>query len=140
MEDIWLEEYWYYQGQRLSTKDKIVHAWRTPGGDKVYGGAPNRAVIGRRYLVEVKSDGSKARVDGAKFDNDTPVHIDVDTWRLRDREARAEYDSIAAAKRLATDNGDLGNVTLKDIKGRMLTLRNRQQRAALLAAIIAYVT
>lgn len=136
----WQEEYWYYMGQSLGAKDKLIHLFRTPRGEKAYNGAPKSAVIGRQYLIEVEPGGTRARIDGAKMTDHSNRHVDTDTWRLRDREARAEYDSIAAAKRLATDNGDLGNVTLKDIKGRMLTLRNRQQRAALLAAIVSYIT
>ena len=135
-------ETWWYAGRR-ELKSRLAHAF-TPLQDEgflLYSKAPKSPVIGASYRVEVErsSDHVTAKISSAVlFLADTERHADIDQWRLEDRTAVALVEQYRAVKRMAQANGELGLLTLQDIRV-AYSKAPTVQRWGLVAAVLAYI-
>ncbi len=140
--DGWTTERWVYIGRRWSTK--LVHSYVRETGphdadhEMWYSRAPKWAAIGSVY--EIETNGSQARIPktassvGAVDDEDQ-----LGTWRVLDRSAAAVQESARAAKRLASQNGDFGALTLEQLRDTMES-QPRHVQDGTLVAVMRYLT
>jgi len=131
---------WYYGGRRLGKSNKVLHLWVDHKEEEHwYADAPSSAGIGRRYDVRCTADGGQAVTKSARLDyGEQELHGKTNEWRLEDRAASAEIERIRATKRAAADNGDLGDLTLSDVRA-LLNKGPWSQRAGYLAAVLRYL-
>lgn len=116
----WETQRWIYAGRRWSaSQNKAYHAFILEGGgltsddEMYYGGAPKWASIGSVYAVETQD--RQARVKSAErvgwFDDERVV----EEWRVLDRTTAVKQEGVRAAKRLQTQNSEIGDLTLAQL-------------------------
>ncbi len=136
----WQETEWTYIGRRLN-RGKPVHFFLDDSGEhRSFAKVSASPVVGGRYLVEWLDNGDtiSARIQGARYTGvtDDPRLAD---WRLKDRTASTEQEADRARKRAATENGDFGALTLKDVRAMVSRSATSAQRAGTIAAVLVYI-
>lgn len=100
---------------------------------------PKDAIVGGRYLVDCTADSGRAVVRGARYEAKADVGDgQLAEWRLEDRRAYLEDEGRKAVARAKRDNGDIGALTLDQVR-RLLLTAGGLRRGALLAAVLGYI-
>ncbi len=142
-EDQWPIETWTYAGERYLATG-VRHLYYDVHGESMYfAKAPSYAHVGAQYAVEVQrgDEGSvSARIKGARH---VGMALDPDArakWLAEHNAAKAEKAADSLGKKQVKENGEIGDMTLRQVRHMLLTRRGIQQRAALLAVVMAYIS
>lgn len=139
-DEVWVDETWTYAGLRFQRRGvKPLHAWMTPNeeGEQLWSAGAD--VIGGSYLVETTNGGQRARIKGARYVGTAEVdELTVARWRLEHRTARTVVEAERAEKRQAKENGDVGDLTLRELRAQMHKSLPHQ-RAGILASVLEYL-
>jgi len=140
----WSTQRWIYAGRRWGgAKGKIFYAFVPEDGpftaeDELwYAGAPKHASVGTIYAVEA-TDG-QARVRQAEFVGRCKDETLVESWRVRDRTAGVTQEAHRAAKRLQSQNGEIGGLTLEQLRG-VLESQPKHVQDGTLVVVLRYLT
>jgi hypothetical protein len=139
-------ERWRYIGRRprAGTAGGVLTIWLDEQGAKQAFKARHRAVGALYEVPSVERDASgkvlRAGVDAARFvDGVEGVPRDeIARWELADRAAYGADEQRKAEARLKREQGGLGWLTLDEVR-LYYAMAVGGQRAALLAAVIAYL-
>lgn len=137
-------ERWAYAGRCILTGRKTGHEFVTEGGSGesfYFAKAPKNPVVGGVYTVEVERHEDGVTVVGLTQSFWTGEYVEDykrDKWRADDRQAAAELDHDKAARAAAKDNGDLGDLTLRQVRD-MLRTAIGTRRVSLLAVVLRYL-
>lgn len=97
-------------------------------------------VIGGVYEVEIEGDPSSVYSDTSRYVSIAEGREEeIAKWRLLDRAARAEQEAIRAERRAKESNGDLGDLTLREIR-EIMRGQLGHQRHGMLTAVSAYIS
>lgn len=129
-----------YIGRRFNEKiSKVVHAWLYPDGSenwwsKLY---PSHASVGTEFTFTVLPDG-KVYTSGERGPKyaarvDDPEKLAV--WTALDRAAEGQLELVRLKRGLAKEGGEFA-AALAPIKQALREARNRNQRAAIIAAVM----
>lgn len=135
---------WVYAGRRwVSTKGKLYHAFlneegpHTSGDERWYGGAPKHASVGSIYAVEASD--RQAKVRSAELVGRCRDEQLVGSWRAMDRSAGTAQEGVRAAKRLQSRNGEIGSLTLEQLRDVMESQPKHVQDGTLVV-VLRYLT
>jgi hypothetical protein len=141
----WTENEWVYLGRRFSAGDKkLWFNFRDHDGEtRLFSRPPRSPVIGGRYAVQNRTlpEGRcSARVQDARYVGPVaePDHA-IELWRLTDRSAATQLEALRARKRAAADNGEIGNLTLADVRALVVRQATSTARAGMIAAVLNYI-
>jgi hypothetical protein len=129
---------WTFAGRVILTNKKLGFRFYTADGEeRIFGKGPSGAVIGGQY--EVEANDTQARVTTAKFiGQDLSDEAKITRWRAEDRAEYTTHEMWATEKRLARDNGNLGNMTLDQIAEMMATALP-SRRHAMVALVMSHI-
>lgn len=138
----WTADEWTYTGRRSTRSGKPAHLFLDAGAQPhSFAKVSASPVIGGIYLVEWldnDDDTISARIQAARYlrmtDDDRLAE-----WRLQDRAASTQLEADRARKRAAADNGEIGALTLADVRAMVSRLPTSAQRAGTIAAVLAYI-
>jgi len=126
---------WVYLGRRIFKGGKLSHVFQSDDDIKIFSKAPRHPVVGDLYAIEW--NGQSARLADAKRLSATHDER-LSEWRLRDREALTNDEARKATKRLHDRNGDLGELTLDDLKA-IMSKQPQHIRAGTVATVLSYL-
>lgn len=134
---------WTYEGRRLDSKNKLLTAWKREGAESASwfaGKTVAGPIIGGVYeiLTHVRDDGVTARFGSAKYVEPIKDELLVARLRAEDRAANIEYEAIAATKKLAKDNGDIGDLTLRELR-KLMHNSMPARRTAMASVVLSYL-
>lgn len=130
---------WTYTGRYGMTKG-LGSQWIDHRGETVrFGRVPKGAVVGGRYLVRCLADSSSAVIIDAEYQGPTGESPEtVAQWRLDDKREYLHDEARKAVDRAKRENGDLGQLTLEQVRQQLLRAGGLR-RGALLAAVLGYI-
>jgi hypothetical protein len=141
----WTENEWVYIGRRFSAGDKkLWFNFRDHDGEtRLFAKAPTSPVIAGRYAVQnrkLPEGRCTARVQDARYVGPVaePDHV-VEVWRLQDPAAATQLEALRARKRAAADNGEIGDLTLADVRALVVHQATSTARAGMIAAVLNYI-
>lgn len=133
-------EHWTYIGKRTYAAD-YPHGFLDPAGTERYfsGKVMAHPAVGARYAVSVlhrpDDDRVSAYIETARY---VGMHDDdnaIARWRFEHMAAEAQRQQEAAEKRLARDNGKIGDLTLDEVRDLL-----RRQPSMIRRGTIAAIT
>jgi hypothetical protein len=146
----WAVETWHYMGRRCDRAGKLTDHWQTAAAhdpinpsetEKVFAhDRRQRYVVGSAYALPVQrdDDGVTARFGRAEQTGEVELDETVNAWRLLDRAAMAQQEQFRALQRAIKEAGDIGAMTLEQVREAYWRLLPHQ-RAGVIAAVIEYL-
>lgn len=142
-DDGYIPERWIYEGRRLGSKDKLMSTWHRETEEKASwfaGKTVAGAVVGGIYELKTltREDGVTVRFGSAKYIERVPDEVLIARLRAEDRAANIQYEAGLAQKKLAKDNGDIGALTLAELR-KIMHSSMPARRTALAATVLNYL-
>jgi hypothetical protein len=141
----WTENEWVYLGRRFSAGDKkLWFNFRDHEGEtRLFSRPPSSPVVGGRYAIQnrrLPEGRCSARVQDAGYVGPVaePDRV-VEVWRLQDRAAATQLEALRARKRAAADNGEIGDLTLAEVRALVVRQATSTARAGMIAAVLNYI-
>lgn len=133
------EHEWIYAGRRY-IKEKLWHYWLDHNDKRaMFDKAPAGPAIGGRYVVKATENSSHAAPSQARFVGTvTPDDERLPGWRVEDRAASAALEADRFRKRAGRENGDIGDMTLGQLRAQMRG-KPMHLRTGTVAAVLAYL-
>lgn len=134
---------WVYEGRRLNSKNKLMSTWLREGEEKPSwfdGKTVSGAIVGGIYELstQTREDGVTVRFGSATFIERVTDEVLMARLRAEDRAANIENEAIAAQKKLAKDNGDIGDLTLQELR-KIMHNSMPARRTAMAAVVLNYL-
>lgn len=136
------KETWTYMGHRR-VNDTLYAAWKDANGKTLlYDKKRGDAIIGQQYELEVERDdesGISVYFRSKRFIG--PVEPEqVSEWRAEAAQAESADQYDRAEAKLIKENGDIGSLTLDDVRRMLRNRKGWKNRTTLLAVVQAYLS
>lgn len=133
-----VEREWLYMGRRIDAKGTMYHVWMMHTGKDGWYKKGRTNSVGGRYMVKCTEDGTRAMPSSARFIG-PGEHDDIEKWKLEDRAAYLEGESVKAERKLKGDTERMGDLTLAEVRKIMWSQNRGRGRAAVITAVIGYL-
>lgn len=138
--ETWTTEDWIYVGRRWGMREsKVYHVFKPisdSSDEKWFSKGPKNPIVGGVYDIKTKDDSAVVRT--AEYVRKSEDQGLVDEWRLLDRSAVTKQEALRATKRLAGENGSIGDLTLDDIH-KVIHRQPRHMQAGTIAVVLQYL-